>query len=193
MVHNQTYVSLISIVIGECTVLLLLIYGIIVCAVLIDFWSYYLIFFIRLRFINSKKQTTTPFSSLWPLSRVIVLWCTTKYSFFVCVTSFDFYSTHYKVYVHIPFFNTQKQKASPFNITRILLHSDRRMLILYQGSANHCEGHRNSDVIRLIQPPLKINYCNQSVLFVPDLNIILWSITIFYLISRSNLVQYFFI
>ena len=115
-----------------------------------------------------------------------------KYSFKVCVISFDFHSTHYKVYIHLPCIITQQQTTAPFDSTRVLLSSDLWKPRLYQGSADFCEGDRNSDVICLLPPSLTIRYCNQSVLTIfPDLNILVWSIKIFGLISRSALVQYF--
>ena len=115
-----------------------------------------------------------------------------KYSFKVCVLSFGFYSTNYKVYIHLTCINTQQRTTSPFDITYVISSSDRQTLRLYQGSADCCEGYRNPDIIRLLQPSQTINYCNQSVLgIVPYLNIFVFSITILDLISRSALVQFF--
>ena len=95
-----------------------------------------------------------------------------KYGFKVCVILFDFYSTHYKVYIHIPCITTQQQTRAPFDSTNILLFSECQTPILYQGFDNHCEGYCNSDIIHPLQLYLTIHYCNQSVLaIVPDLNI----------------------
>ena len=48
------------------------------------------------------------------------------------------------------------------------------------------------DVISLLHPYLTVHYSNQSVsAIVPDLNIFVWSIKIFDLISRSTLIEYF--
>ena len=64
---------------------------------------------------------------------------------------------------------------------------------LYQGSANHCEGDYNSNIIFLLQVSHTIHYCNQSVLaIVPDMNKFVFIITIFDLISRNALVQFFY-
>ena len=64
---------------------------------------------------------------------------------------------------------------------------------MYQGPADNCEGYCSSDIIRLLQPSQTIHYCNQSVLaIVPDLNILVFSITIFDLILRSALVQFLY-
>ena len=55
LVRYHTSVSMMAIVIGECTVLLLLKYGIKVCAVLFGFLSYCLMVYIRLGFINTHQ------------------------------------------------------------------------------------------------------------------------------------------
>ena len=62
---------------------------------------------------------------------------------------------------------------------------------MYQGSADRCEGDHKSDRICLLQPSQAIHHCNQSVLaIVPDLNIFIFSVTIFDLISRSALTRF---
>ena len=115
-----------------------------------------------------------------------------KEGFKVCVILFGFYSTHYKVYIHLPCINTRQRKIAPFNITHVISSSNRWIPRLYQGSADCFEGDRILDIIRLLWPYQTIHYCNQSVLrIVPDLNILFWSINIFDLISRSSLVQLF--
>ena len=116
-----------------------------------------------------------------------------KYGFKVCVILFGFYSTHYKVYIHITCINTQWQTTAPFDITYVISSSDCQTPRLYQGSADHCEVDRNSDIICLLRPSHIIHYFNQSVLaIVPDLNVLVWSITIFDIILRSALVQFFY-
>ena len=80
-----------------------------------------------------------------------------KYGFKVCVILFYFYSTHYKVYVHLTYIIKQQQTTSPFDSNHVLSSSDRQNPRLYQGSANSCEGDCNSDVIRLLQPSLTIH------------------------------------
>ena len=93
--------------------------------------------------------------------------------------SFDFYSTHYKVYIHLPCITKQRRKKSPFGIAHFISSSNFRTPRLYQGSANRCEGDSKSNIIRLLQPFQTIHYYNQSVLvIVPDLNRFVWSITI---------------
>ena len=113
-----------------------------------------------------------------------------KYGFKVCVISFHFYSTNFKVYIHLSCIYTQRQTSAPFDITPTISYSDRRTTGMYQGSADCCEGDHNSDIICLLQPYQEIHYYNQSVLeIVPDLNISVFSITISDLILRSALVR----
>ena len=114
-----------------------------------------------------------------------------KYSFKVCVISFSFYSTHFKVYIHLPCINTQQKTTAPFENTPVISSSDCLKTGLYQGSADRCEGFRKSDTIRLLQQSQTTHYCIQSVLaIVPDLNIFVFSLTIFDLILRSTLVRF---
>ena len=78
----------------------------------------------------------------------------------------------YKVFIYLPCINTQQQTTATFYITHVISSSDHQTPRLYQGSANPCEGYRNSNIISLLQPSQTIHYCNQSVLaIVPDLNI----------------------
>ena len=75
---------------GECTVLLLFKYGMTICAVLFDFWSYCLIIYIHIRFINLQRQRTT-YISLWSLfSRVSLVCCTMKIQFYCFCDFFIF-------------------------------------------------------------------------------------------------------
>ena len=105
---------------------------------------------------------------------------------------FDFYSTHYKVYFHLPCINTQRQTTETFDITNVISYIYHQMPRLYQGSANCCEGDRNSDINCLLQPYQTIHYCNQSVLaIVPDLNIFVWSITILISFQEAPWYSYF--
>ena len=114
-----------------------------------------------------------------------------KYCFKVCLISFGFYSTRFKVYIHLPYINTQLRTTSPFDITPVISYSDHRTIGLYQGSDYRYEGDRNSNIICLLQPSQTIHYCNQSVLsIVPDLNIFIFSIKSFDLISRSALILF---
>ena len=104
---------------------------------------------------------------------------------------FGFYSTHFKVNIHLPFINTHRRTTVPFNITPIISYGDLRTTGMYKALADCCEGYRNSDIICLLQPSQKIHYCNQSVLvIVPDLKISAFIITISDLISRSALVWF---
>ena len=148
--------------------------------------------FIQLSCINIQQQTKTPISFV--ISIVMdefTLLILQKYGFKVCVISFGFYSTHFIVYIHLPLISTHQQTTSPFNITSIISSSNSQKTGLYQGSADHCKRYRNSNIICLLQPSQAINYCNQSVSgIVPDLNILVCSITIFDLISRSTLVRF---
>ena len=117
-----------------------------------------------------------------------------KYGFKVCVIYFYFYSAHYKVYIHLPCINTQQQTTYSFDITSIISSSNRQTSRLYKGSANCCEGDRNSDIFRLLQPYQTIHYCNQSMfVIVPDLNMFGRSITIIGVTCRISLVQYLYI
>ena len=117
-----------------------------------------------------------------------------KYGFKVCVISFNFYSAHYKVYIHLLCINTQRQTTASFDITNVISSSNRQMPRLYQVSADCCEVDRNYDIIRLLQPYQTIHYCNQSMfVIVPDLNIFGRSITIIGLTWISTLVKVFYI
>ena len=75
--------------------------------------------------------------------------------------SFGFYSTYFKMDIHLPCINTQRQTTAPFENTPIISYSDRQKTGLYQGSDDRCEGDRNSDIIRLLQKSQAIYYCNQ--------------------------------
>ena len=102
-----------------------------------------------------------------------------KYGFMVHVISFSFYSTRFKVYIHLPSIKTQQQTTAPFEKTPVISSSDHRNTGLYQGSSDCCEGDLNSNIIRLIHKSQAIHYCNQSFLATfPDLNIFVFSITI---------------
>ena len=115
-----------------------------------------------------------------------------KYGFKVCVISFEFYWTHYKVYIHLPFINTQRWTTAPFPITNFISSIGHITQILYQGSVNCCEGYDNFNIISLLHPSQKSYYCIQSVLaIVPDLNIFVWSITILDLILRRSMLHFF--
>ena len=108
----------------------------------------------------------------------------------VCVILFGFYSTHYKVYIHLPCINTHQQTTAPFNYTPIISSRYHQTIVLYQGSSHHCEGDHKFDIIMLFHPSHKMHYCNQSVLgIVLDLNIFIFSIMIFDLIFRSALIR----
>ena len=97
----------------------------------------------------------------------------------------------YEVYICLPIIKTKRQTTAPFKDTTIISSSDHQKKGLYQGSADRCEGDRNSDIIRLIYQSQAIHYCNQSVLaIVPDLNIFIFIITIFDLILISALVRF---
>ena len=114
-----------------------------------------------------------------------------KYGFKVCAILFSFYSIHFKVYIYLSCINTQQIIIAPFDIIPVISYSDHRTTGLYQGSADRCEGDCNSDIIFLLQPSQTIQYCNQSVLAIfPDLNIFVFSIKIFDLISGSALVRF---
>ena len=113
-----------------------------------------------------------------------------KYGFKVCVILFSFYSIHFKVCIHLPCINTQRQSRAPFDYTPVISSSNHQKTGLYQGSANCCEGYRNSGLMCLLQKSQSIHYCNQSVLaIVPDLNIFVFSVMIVVLIFRSALVR----
>ena len=105
--------------------------------------------------------------------------------------SFGFYSTNFKVYIYLLCINTQRRTTSPFYDTPVISSSNFAKTGLYQGSANHYEGDRNSDIICLFQKSQEVHYCNQSVLaIVPDLKIFVFSINFFDPISKSALVRF---
>ena len=114
-----------------------------------------------------------------------------KYRVKVCVISFGFYLSHFKVHVYLLRINTQRRKTAPFNNNTVISSSNFQKTVLYQGSADRCEGDSNSDIICLLQQSQTIHYCNQSLLAIfPDLNIFVSGITIFDLILRSALVRF---
>ena len=84
--------------------------------------------------------------------------------------SFDFYSTHYKVYIRLPCIITQRQTTVSFDITNVISSSDIQTPRLYKGSANCCERDRDSDIICLLHPSQTFHFCNQSLLaiFIPE-------------------------
>ena len=105
--------------------------------------------------------------------------------------SFGFYSSYFKVYIHLPCINTQRKTTEPFYNTPVISSSNHQTTGLYQESADHFEGDRNSDIIRLFQKSQTIHYCNQSVLSIfPDLNIFVFIITIVDIISRRALLRF---
>ena len=139
------------------------------------------------------RPITTTFSLWSKSSRMRELCCSTKYGFRVCVSLFLINSTHYKMYIHLPCIITYRRITESLVITHALSSSNRIRQRIYQLSTDRCEGYCNSDVICLFQPSLTIHYFNQSVLaIVPDLNIFVWSITIFHPFTRSALVHYFY-
>ena len=89
-----------------------------------------------------------------------------KYGFKVCVILFDFYSTHYKVFIYLPCIITLRRTAAPLNITHILSSRERQTPRLYQGSEDSCGGDYNINVVSMLHPSLTIHYCNQSVLTI---------------------------
>ena len=97
----------------------------------------------------------------------------------------------YKVFIYSPCINTRQRTTAPFEITPVISYSNHQTTGLYKGSANFCEGDRNYNIIHLLQTYHTIHYCNQSVLEIaPYLNILVFSITIFDLISRIALVRF---
>ena len=100
----------------------------------------------------------------------------------------------YKVFIYLPCINTQQRRTAPFDITPVISYINHQTTVLYQGSADRCEGCRNSNIICLLNPSQVIHYCNQSVLaIVSDLNIFVFNISIFDLTFRSALVQFILI
>ena len=65
--------------------------------------------------------------------------------------SFSFYSIHFEVYIYLPCINTNQQAAAPFDDTPVISSSTHQKTGLDQGSADRCDGERNSDLIRLLQ------------------------------------------
>ena len=98
-----------------------------------------------------------------------------------------FFSTHYKVYIHLTCIITQLWKTAPSDITHVISSSNRQTPRLYHGWADCCEGDCNLDIICLLHPSQTIHYCNQSVLLILlDQNIFIWTITIVNIISRKR-------
>ena len=147
----QTLIFVIEIVTGECTVLLLQNYGIKFCAVLFGFWSSCLIVFIHF-FLHDHTAITnnTYYCVIAIVTFEHTMLILQKYSFKVFVIRFDFYSTNYKVCIHLPCINTQRQTSEPFDITQVISSRNCQTLRLYQGSADNCEGDHNSDSFCLL-------------------------------------------
>ena len=115
-----------------------------------------------------------------------------KYDFKVCVIFFVFYSAEYKVYIHLPCINTQRQTMYSFDITRVISYINCQSPRLYQLSANCYEVDCILDIIWLLQPYQKIHYCNKSMLaIIADLNIFFWSNMLIGINSRSAMVHLF--
>ena len=101
----------------------------------------------------------------------------------------DFCSTRFKVYIHLPYINTQQRTTAPINNTHVISSINHRKIGLYQGSADHCELNNYSNIFVLLQPSHTIHFCNEWVLvIVQDLNIFIFSIITFDLIFRNTLV-----
>ena len=114
-----------------------------------------------------------------------------KHSFNVCVILFGFYSYHFKFYIHLPCIKTQQQTTEPFKDTPVISSSDLQMTVMYQGSEDCCEGYRKSDIIDFLKKYQETHYCNQSVLAIfSELNLFVFGISIFDLISRIALVRF---
>ena len=97
----------------------------------------------------------------------------------------------YKGYIYSPTINTQRLTLSPFDDTPVISYSDHQTAGLYQGSADCYERYCKSNIICRLQQSQTIHYCNQSVLAVVlDLNIFVFGITIFDIISRIALVRF---
>ena len=95
-----------------------------------------------------------------------------------------------KVYIYLLCINGKRLTTSQLEFTYVLSSRDHQNTELYQAPSDHCEGYRNSDLIRLLQKSQAIHNCNQSMLsIIPDLNICVFSITIVDIISSSALVR----
>ena len=183
---------MISVITGEFTILIPRKYGWKICAISFWLWSSYLKVYIHLPCINTQRWTTTPiFFVIAIVTDEFAILILQNYSFKVCVIFFCFNSTRFKVYIHLPVINTQRQTTASFNITPLISSSEWQTTGLYQGSADCCDGDHISNIICLLQPSQAIHYCNQSGLaIVPDLKIFVFSIVIFYLIFKRALVWF---
>ena len=56
-----------------------------------------------------------------------------KYGFKVCVISFGFYSTHFKVYTRVPSINTHRQTTALLDETPVISYSDHQTTGIFQG------------------------------------------------------------
>ena len=140
MVCYQTCFFVISIVTNNCTVLLQQKYTLNVCVVSFGCWSSCLKVYIYLLCIHTSTNNNTIFCVIDVITGDFYILILQKYSFKVCVISFGFYSTHYKVYIHFPCINTQKLTTAQFNITDVISSRDRQTPRLYQGLAHCCDG-----------------------------------------------------
>ena len=195
MVCYQTHIFVIAIVTYECTLLLFTKIGFTgLCGII---WFLIILF-----------ESFYPFNLHWQTSMnnntilFIIAIVTGEFTMLILNNTVFRFVLYHLVFIQliIKFISIypesshrDEQQHHLTSITSYHLVTDRTPR-LYQGSANHCEVDCNYIMVRLLQPSKTINYCNQSVLeILPDLNILVWSITIFDLISISALVQFFYI
>ena len=97
---------------------------------------------------------------------------------------------HFEGLLYLPCISKHRWTTETFDKTTVISSSVHQKIGLSQGSADRCEGDRNSDLIRLLRKYQAIHYCNQSVLAIfPELNIFVFIIAIVDIISRIALVQ----
>ena len=116
--------------------------------------------FIYSALTHSDKQQHH-FHCYWYRHRWVYHVVLQKYISKVFVNLFDFYSPLFKVFIYLPYINTQQRTTVSLNSTNFLSSSDFQTPRLYQVSAYHCEGYCNLDVIFLLRPVLTTHYCNQ--------------------------------
>ena len=136
MICYHSWVFVIVIVTGECTVLLLWIYGFKVCTLLLVL----IILFESLYPFKLHYSTTTNNNTIFfvitNVTGELTMLVLPNYGSKVCVISFGFYSTQYKVYIHLPCNNIQQHTAEPFDITHLISSRYHQTSRLYQGSAD---------------------------------------------------------
>ena len=138
MIFYHSWVFVIVIVTGECTVLLLWICGFKVCTLLLVL----IILFESLYPFKLHYSTTTNNNTIFfvitNVTGKLTMLVLPNYGSKVCVISFGFYSTQYKVYIHLTCNNIQQHTAEPWYNLDVWWYLDDMRWVMSNGSAVCC-------------------------------------------------------